>query len=106
MDTDLFSFDDWVRYGDELRRPILVHPTLSSSNEIIIVGGGLSGLTLAYQIGTKRPDIKIKILEKSSKLGGVIETWKKDEWICDLAVNASRPHPSVWRLISDLKLEE
>lgn len=106
MDTDLFSFDDWVRYGDELRRPILVHPTLSSSNEIIIVGGGLSGLTLAYQIGTKRPDIKIKILEKSSKLGGVIETWKKDEWICDLAVNASRPHPSVWRLIADLKLEE
>ena len=106
MDTDLFSFDDWVRYGDELRRPILVHPKLSSSNEIIIVGGGLSGLTLAYQIGTKRPDIKIKILEKSSKLGGVIETWKKDEWICDLAVNASRPHPSVWRLIADLKLEE
>ncbi len=104
MDTTLFSLEDWIRYGDELRRPILIHPDLSSSKEIIIVGGGLSGLTIAYRIGTNRPDVKITILEKRSKLGGEIETWTKDDWICDLAVNASRPHPSVWRLIDDIGL--
>tara|TARA_B100000900_G_scaffold416177_1_gene449741 strand:- start:341 stop:1612 length:1272 start_codon:yes stop_codon:yes gene_type:complete len=106
MYRDSFSFDDWVRYGDELRRPILIHPKLSSSKEVVIVGGGLSGLVIAYRIGVKRPDINVKILEKRPMLGGVIETWKKDDWICDLAVNASRPHPSVWRLIDDLGLEK
>ena len=106
MDTTLFSLEDWIRYGDELRRPILIHPDLSSSKEIIIVGGGLSGLTIAYRIGTKRPDLKITIIEKRSKLGGEIETWTKDDWVCDLAVNASRPHPSVWRLIDDIGLAE
>ncbi len=106
MDTTLFSLEDWIRYGDELRRPLSIHPELSSSKELIIVGGGLSGLTLAYRIGTNRPDIKIKILEKKFKLGGEIETWTKDDWVCDLAVNASRPHPSVWRLIDDIGLAE
>ena len=89
----MYSVDDWIRYGDELRRPFHILPSLSSSKQIAIVGGGLSGLTIAYQIGKKRPDISITLIEKKSTLGGVISTWKEGEWICDVAVNATRPHP-------------
>lgn len=99
------NLESWVRYGDEMRRPLLISGNFAQSSKIVIVGGGLSGLCCAYRIATKRPDLEIIIHEKSSELGGVIGTWQQDEWICDLAVNATRPHPSFWRLIRDLGLE-
>ena len=102
----MHDLKDWVRHGDEIRRPLLVNPELSKKNKIIIVGGGLSGLCAAFRISEKFPNKEIIILEKTRKLGGVIHTWIKDEWICDISVNSSRPHPAVWRLISDLGLEE
>ena len=102
----MYSVDEWIRYGDELRRPFHILPSLSSSKQIAIVGGGISGLTIAYRIGKKRPDISITLIEKKSTLGGVISTWKEEEWICDVAVNATRPHPAVWRLVEDIGLEE
>ncbi len=102
----LHSIEDWVRYGDEIRRPLLVGENLTKSEKICIVGAGLSGLTIAYRIASKRPDIEIEILEKTDRCGGTIETWRDGEWLCDVAVNAARPHPAFWRLIDDLKLNE
>lgn len=98
------SLEDWIRYGDEIRRPLQVAAGLENSKKVVIIGAGLSGLTLAYKIASKRPDISVELVEKSSRLGGVIETWKRDEWICDVAVNASRAHPAFWRLVHDLGL--
>ena len=106
MCDSLFTVEDWVRYGDELRRPLLVAPKLSQSTKLCIVGGGLSGLSIAYRIATKRPDIEVEILERTERCGGTIETWSEGEWLCDIAVNAARPHPSFWRLVKDLGLED
>ena len=100
----LHSKEDWIRYGDEIRRPLLVADKLNQSSNICIVGAGLSGLTIAYRIASKRPDINIKILEKSNRCGGVIETWAQGDWTCDVAVNAARPHPAFWRLVNDVGL--
>ena len=100
------DLDKWVLHGDEMRRPLLVNPKLGKSSKLVIVGGGLSGLCCAYRIAKKRPDVEVIIHEQSSLLGGVISTWKEDDWICDVAVNASRPHPAFWRLINDLELGE
>ncbi len=98
------NLDEWVLHGDEMRRPLLVNPKISKSSKLVIVGAGLSGLCCAYRIAKKRPDLEIIVHEKSSRLGGVIATWKEDEWLCDVAVNATRPHPAFWRLIDDLNL--
>ena len=88
-----------------MRRPLLVHPKFAESNKIVIVGAGLSGLCCAYRIAKKRPDLDVVIHEKSDKIGGVITTWKQGEWVCDVAVNATRAHPAFWRLVEDLGLE-
>ena len=96
----------WVRHGVEMRRPLLVKENLSQSEKIVIVGGGLSGMCNAYRIAQKRPQIEIILVEKSDRLGGVISTWSEDEWVCDLAVNATRPHPAFWRLVKDLNLSQ
>ena len=100
----MYSLEEWIRYGDELRRPLLIADELSDSTHVVIVGGGLSGLTIGYRLASKRPDINITIVEGSNEFGGVIKTWNHDEWICDLAVNATRSHPAVWRLVDDLSL--
>ena len=93
-----------MRFGDELRRPLLVGTNLSTSTKLCIVGAGLSGLAIAYRIASKRSDLEIEILERTNRCGGTIETWSEGEWLCDVAVNAARPHPAFWRLIEDLGL--
>ena len=100
------SLDSWIKHGEELRRPLIANTKLGESEKVVIVGGGLSGLCCAYRIAQKRPDISVVIHERSNRLGGVINTWQEGEWICDLAVNATRPHPAFWRLIKDLGLSE
>ena len=40
--------------------------------DVLIIGGGLSGLTTAYQL--QKQDITVKVLEAQSRLGGRIET--------------------------------
>jgi len=96
----------WTRHGAEMRRPLFVHKALPLCDKIVIVGGGLSGMSCAYRIAQKRPDLEIVLVEKSNRLGGVISTWSEDEWICDLAVNATRSHPAFWRLVEDLHLSD
>tara|TARA_B100000459_G_scaffold146755_1_gene113854 strand:- start:1235 stop:2494 length:1260 start_codon:yes stop_codon:yes gene_type:complete len=96
----------WVQHGVEMRRPLLVKEKLSQSEKIVIVGGGLSGMCNAFRIAQKRPQMKIILVEKSNRLGGVISTWSDGEWICDLAVNATRAHPAFWRLVEDLGLSQ
>lgn len=98
--------EDWIRHGQELRRPLLVQESLGKKSRICIVGGGLSGLCIAYRIAQKNPNIHIDLLEHGERLGGVIETWQDGEWLCDVAVNATRPHPAVWRLVQDLGLQD
>ena len=101
----MYSVQDWIRYGAELRRPLVMMPGFDSAERVLVVGGGLSGLTLAYRIGKVRPDLRVDLVEKCGGFGGVIGRWKEDDWLCDLAVNASRPHPAVWRLIEELELK-
>ena len=94
----------WIRHGQELRRPLLVHPALADEGHVVVVGAGLSGLTAAYRLREARPEVRVTVLERSDRAGGVIRTWRKDGWVGEFAVNASRPHPAVWRLIDDLGL--
>ena len=100
------ELQDWTQHGAEMRRPLLVNSKLRDEQKIVIIGGGLSGLCTAFRLGQKCPEKNLILVEKSDRLGGVIQSWKKDEWICDLAVNASRPHPAMWRLIEDLGLAD
>ena len=102
----MYSVQDWIRFGAELRRPLVMMPDFDSAERVLVVGGGLSGLTLAYRIGRARPDLRVDLVEKGEVFGGVIERWQENDWLCDVAVNASRPHPAVWRLIEELGLKD
>ena len=41
--------------------------------KVIIVGGGPAGLSAAYLINKKYPEIKVRVLEKAGIFGGAVE---------------------------------
>ncbi len=55
--------------------------------DIIIVGGGISGLSLAYFLA--QMDRKVLILEKSERVGGAIESFSYDNFHIDLGAHTA-----------------
>jgi protoporphyrinogen/coproporphyrinogen III oxidase len=47
-------------------------------NRIVIVGGGISGLTLAYRLEQRLPAAEVVVLEQQTHLGGKIDTLQRD----------------------------
>ena len=81
---------------------------LLSSNydyDIIIVGGGISGLFLAYKL--LDTGLNILVLESSNRLGGRIQTFKQDsiQFECG-AARFHKSHAKLLSLIHELNLEE
>lgn len=79
---------------------------MAQSERIILIGGGLSGLTLAYLLSRK--NIKVTVLEASARLGGRIQTVKGAletplelgaTWFSDM-------HPNLLSLIEELGLKK
>jgi protoporphyrinogen/coproporphyrinogen III oxidase len=54
---------------------------------IAIIGGGISGLSLAYFLLEKDPDLDIIVFESEKRLGGKIWSEKSDGFLCEWGVN-------------------
>ncbi|MDH4027989.1 MAG: protoporphyrinogen oxidase [Nitrospirota bacterium] len=55
--------------------------------KIVIIGGGLSGLTIAYLIIRSRPDADVTVLEAEGRPGGKIWTERTKGFICEKGPN-------------------
>src|SRR5438105_2910455 len=54
---------------------------------IVIVGGGISGLTLAFRLQQALPDSDITLLERQSRPGGAIWTEEQDGFRFEIGPN-------------------
>lgn len=74
--------------------------------DVIIIGAGLSGLSVAHFLGKQRPELKVAIIEKENRPGGAIRTFKKDgfqgEWGPHGFLNNT---PESRQLLRDIGLE-
>jgi oxygen-dependent protoporphyrinogen oxidase len=56
---------------------------MENSNGTIIIGAGLSGLTVAHFLLKYRPEAQVTLLEKSSSPGGAIRTFHQDGYLAE-----------------------
>ncbi len=69
---------------------------------VIVVGGGLSGLTLSYQL--QKQGISTTLLEAADSCGGVITTHKRDGFLLEQGPNSSLAKPEFMELLEELSL--
>src|SRR5713226_2465335 len=74
---------------------------------VVIVGGGISGLTLAYRLQQEAPAVQVTLLEKENRLGGTLGTERRDGFVVELGANGFLDSkPSTLALSHDLGLED
>jgi oxygen-dependent protoporphyrinogen oxidase len=73
----------------------------SSKTEVVIIGAGLTGLTMAFYL--KKAGINFKIIEKTGKTGGVIQTVTEQGFVYETGPNTGVvSHPEMAELFEDL----
>ncbi|HSX11166.1 MAG TPA: protoporphyrinogen oxidase [Chlamydiales bacterium] len=75
--------------------------------KIIILGGGITGLSAAHALSRKYPDAQITLLEKENRLGGWIRTSHEGGFLFEQGPRTFpfNRSPHLLSLIQDLKLE-
>ncbi len=77
---------------------------------VLIVGGGITGLTLAYRLQEKffrfKENTEIILVESSPRIGGIVETEQKDEFILEKGPDSFfNSKPNVLSLCEDLQIK-
>src|SRR5262245_33912310 len=54
---------------------------------VVLVGGGISGLALAYRLEQLLPDAEVTVLERGARLGGSIDTVTRDGFTVECGPN-------------------
>ena len=74
--------------------------------KIKIIGGGLSGLTLAYVLLSKNKDIELSVIESDIRPGGKVWTDKTDGFLCEKGPNGFLDNkPKTLELCSSLGID-
>ncbi|WP_053220412.1 protoporphyrinogen oxidase [Virgibacillus senegalensis] len=84
---------------------------MSDQKEIVVIGGGITGLTAAYYLQKKIKEeqlpYKVKLLEASSRLGGKIMSVKRDGYTFERGPDSFLIRkPSATRLVKEVGLED
>src|SRR5581483_11680263 len=78
-----------------------------SMTRVVIVGGGISGLALAYRLEQIGPHVEVTVLERSARPGGVIGTLDLDGYRVETGPNGFLDNNSATlTLCRDLGLAE
>ncbi|MCB9195476.1 MAG: FAD-dependent oxidoreductase, partial [Flavobacteriales bacterium] len=77
---------------------------MSNEFDHIVVGGGISGLTKAYSL--QKQGLKVLLLEKANRTGGVIHSKITECGVTELGPNSLALTPILGQLIEELGLND
>jgi oxygen-dependent protoporphyrinogen oxidase len=79
---------------------------MSEAIDVAIVGGGISGLSAAYEVSCRRPELSLRLYEASSRVGGCIRTERSDGYVIEAGPDSFlRTKPEARRLCEELGLD-
>ena len=75
-------------------------------NHIVVVGGGIAGLTIAHAIRWRDPNVNLTVLEGGARAGGYVRTDHVDGYTCEGGPDGFLDNaPETLRLVRELGLE-
>lgn len=78
---------------------------MNNKKKIVVLGGGISGLTAAYLL--KKEGFDVTVLEKKSQPGGSIETIVENGFLFDKGPNSSlETYPIIKKIIDEIGLSD
>lgn len=72
--------------------------------DALVIGAGISGLAVAY--GLRRRGLRVKLLEASSRVGGVIRSERRDGYLLEYGPNSLMASAPAAQLIEELGLRD
>src|SRR3954466_4584986 len=76
---------------------------MNGARSIAVLGGGITGLTAAYRLS--QLGHRVRLFERSSRLGGAIRTEIADGWLVEAGPNSFQAsEPEITALLEDLRL--
>lgn len=74
--------------------------------DVVVIGGGVTGLTSAYALLCQKPELKVLLLEARDRVGGNIRTERVDDFLIDAGPDSFlRTKPEGAALCRELGLE-
>jgi oxygen-dependent protoporphyrinogen oxidase len=74
-------------------------------SKVIVIGGGISGLTLAYRLEQLAPSAEVVLFERRSRTGGVVDTIERDGFRVETGPNGFLDNnPATMMLCRELNL--
>jgi protoporphyrinogen/coproporphyrinogen III oxidase len=89
--------------GRSGRRDCQLEELVKSSHGIAVVGGGVTGLTTAWQLHSK--GFRVAVFEQSDRIGGAVSTLQRDDWLVEKGPNSLVESPAFDALIAGLGLQ-
>lgn len=81
--------------------------SIEQKQRLIIVGGGITGLAAAWKARQLRPGLEIRILESDSRIGGVLQTDRIDDYVVENAADMFTCQPdTALQLCRELGMED
>nr|PZN25679.1 MAG: hypothetical protein DIU78_09795 [Pseudomonadota bacterium] len=56
---------------------------MSVAVDVAVLGGGISGLTAAFTLRVRRPELDVRLFEAGPRLGGCIHTERADGFVIE-----------------------
>ncbi|MHA7809188.1 MAG: protoporphyrinogen oxidase [Marinobacter adhaerens] len=78
--------------------------TQTEQQSVLIVGGGITGLSLALALGRHKKNVTL--VEADEQLGGNIRSVKEQGWHMELGPNTLMAKPSLYQLLRSLDLSD
>jgi len=75
--------------------------------DVIVIGGGIAGLTAAYLLKNQNPNLELLVLEEQSQAGGNIKSLAKNGFLMETGPHSFMGSAEyTWKLVYKLGLEE